>query len=315
MRDAVAAEQMQLLLQVVATAWRCRAHPGRSRSARPCAAAPPARHRCSHSRTPRPSRRCRCRSRPAPAGCCWSSRCAGRRPGRLPPKVNGTLTECCRCARSSFDLPFVRMSASSRSACARSASRLEVKRGSPARRQRQQVRARGCGGSGGGTVSLFRHLDLGQGEIGPAVVGLEEIDVPVEAAVGPRVARLLQRLAALRPQPLEIDGADVGLDLDHLAVDRPLVGEDVARSLPPASIERMRMPGRRRDRPGAGSCASRPASRQAAPRASPSSFEDKLAFVFDRHARIAPWPPRPSTTCRRPPSFSTGRSCAATSSA
>ena len=130
---------------------------------------------------------------------------------------------------------------------------------------------------------MLRHLDLGQREIGAAVVGLEEIDVPVEATVGPGVARLLQRLAAELPQPLEVDWRDLGLDLDHLVVDRPLVAEDVAQLA------------RRLDRTDAhagrveigldqadscvtpGACASLRSSW-------PSSFEDKLAFVFNRHA-------------------------------
>ena len=85
-------------------------------------------------------------------------------------------------------LPLLLMSASSFSACARSASRLEVKRGSPAgavasrcaARLRRQRRRLGL---------LFRHLDFGLGEVGAAVVGLEEVDVPMEAAVGPGVAQ------------------------------------------------------------------------------------------------------------------------------
>src|ERR1700722_10473664 len=132
---------------------------------------------------------------------------------------------------------------------------------------------------------LFRHLDFGLGEIGAAGIGLEEIDIPVKPAAGPRVARLLQRLAPLRPQAVEIRDADVGLDLDDLAVDLPLVGEDVA--LRAVGLEgadahardvEIGLPkeafGHARD---VRELLLEPAVVQ----------KHKLAFVFDRHARIA----------------------------
>ena len=72
------------------------------------------------------------------------------------------------------------------------------------RRQRQQVRGQMAAATAAAPV-VFRHLDFGLGEVGAALVGLEEVDVPMEAAVAPRVACLLQRLAPLRPQTLEID--------------------------------------------------------------------------------------------------------------
>ena len=107
----------------------------------------------------------------------------------------------------------------------------------------------------------------------------------MEAAVGPGVARLLQRLAALRPQAVEIGRADVGLDLDHLAVDLALVGEDVARravGLDGADAQARHVEiGLAQKAPGHARCLRELLLERAV------VLQHKLAFVFDRHARIA----------------------------
>jgi len=129
---------------------------------------------------------------------------------------------------------------------------------------------------------LLRHLDLGQREIGAPVVGLEEVDIPVEAAVRPRVAHLLQGLLADLPQPFEIDRRDLGFDFDHLVVDRTLVAEDMTR---PAGRFDGADAQARGVEIGLPQMAPRDAGRgrQAALERG-VAFEDKLAFVFDRHA-------------------------------
>src|SRR5260370_4334738 len=133
---------------------------------------------------------------------------------------------------------------------------------------------------------MLGHLDLGQRKVGAAIAGLEEIDVPMEAAVGPRVARLAERLASDRPQPLEIGFVDLGFDLDHLAVDRALEAEDVAQ-LAPGFASRL-------DRADAHAGAVEIGLAEAAPGDARRLrqpglelavlVEDELAFVFDRHA-------------------------------
>ena len=114
-------------------------------------------------------------------------------------------------------------------------------------------------------------------------VGLEEVDIPVEVAIVPRVARLLQRLAPELPQPVEIDGRDVGLDLDHLVVDRTLVGEDVARAarlLHRAYAQARGVEiGLAEVVAGGARLGHQPGFER------PVVFQDKLAFVFKRHAR------------------------------
>ncbi|TAJ28454.1 MAG: hypothetical protein EPO67_16190, partial [Reyranella sp.] len=130
----------------------------------------------------------------------------------------------------------------------------------------------------------FGHLDLGHGEVGRAVVAPEEVDVPVVASVGPRVAHLLQRLDPLRPQPREVDGAEAGLDLDDLPVDQALVGEDMVGLA--VSLDRADAQARRIEI-GLAQQVLRHA-RQAAEFLLEAGIvlQDKLAFVFDRHARI-----------------------------
>src|SRR5215217_5378094 len=132
---------------------------------------------------------------------------------------------------------------------------------------------------------LLRHLHFGLGEVGPVVVGLEEVDVPVEGTVGPRVAQLLQGLATLRPQPLEIDRADLGLDLDDLAVDRPLVGEDVtdrAALLDRADAHTGDVEiGLAQEAFGHARSRGKPRLQVAI------VLQDKLSFVLDRHANLA----------------------------
>src|SRR3981189_1783670 len=52
----------------------------------------------------------------------------------------------------------------------------------------------------------------------------------MEGAIGPRIACLLQGLAADFPEAVEIDLGYIGLDLDHLAVDQTLEAENVPRA-------------------------------------------------------------------------------------
>src|ERR1700730_1737023 len=132
---------------------------------------------------------------------------------------------------------------------------------------------------------VFRHLDFGLGEVGAAVIGLEEIDVPMEAAVGPGIPGLLQRLAALRPQTVEIRDADVGLDLDDRAVDLALIGEHV-------SFLAVRLHGADAHARDVEIGLPKEAFRHAEDVSAlllelAVVFQHKLAFVFDRHARIA----------------------------